>query len=367
MLVGKNTEKFHQSPLYVDSWRTEYKQVDSHNNQDYVLCEKYEGKVTMESVNQYKYLGQIISNTKDNQAHISYMKIKSISINKRIFSYLKDLKLGRYFFECGILMMNCLLRRSILYSAETLYNLNEREMREFEKIEEGYLRELVGTGQKCPISQLYLEVGQYPARFDIFKIQILFYHYIINQDEKSLIFRFLQAQKDSPTKGDWFSIVKSNMLFINFSMTDEQMKHTTKYKLKKILKEKIETKAFQYLQNMRGSKGKEIMYNKLSMSEYLLPNSYGLNIEEKKLMYNIRNRMLKNIHYNFKSTNMNTLCRSGCPILETEYHIYICPMINEKTVKNQIEFHKIYNGHISDQVKVLRKMKENLVKIGIIE
>ena len=33
-----------------------------------------------------------------------------------------------------------------------------------------------------------------------------------------------------------------------------------------------------------------------------------------------------------------------------EYHIHICPTIG-KTVKNEVEFDKIYNGHISDQVK----------------
>ena len=119
--------------------------------------------------------------------------------------------------------------------------------------------------------------------------------------------------------------------------------------------------------NMRGRKGKEIQYEKLCMSEYLLPNSHGLSIEDKKLMYSIRNRMLRNIPNNFKSSNMNTLCRSGCPILESEYHIYICPMINEKSLNNEVEYHKIFNGHISDQVKVLRKMKVNLEKIGIIE
>ena len=226
MLVGKNIEEFHQSPLIVDSWQDEYKKVDSYieHDQDYVLCETYKGKVAMEHVNQYKYLGQMISNSKDNKAHISYMKNKSISIKKRIFSYLKDLKLGKYYFECGVFLMKCLLRRSILYSAETLYNIHECEIREIEKIEEGYLRELVGTGQKCPLSQVYLEVGQYPARFDLYKMQILFYHHIINQDEKSLIYRFLQAQQNSPTIGDWNSMVKSNMLFINFNITDEQIK-----------------------------------------------------------------------------------------------------------------------------------------------
>ena len=145
----------------------------------------------MEFVDRYKYLGHWISNHKNNMVNINHMKNKSIGIKKKIFQYLDSLTLGKYYFECAILFMNCLLRRSILYSAETYYNLKEDELREIEKIEEDYLRILAGTERGCPLSQLYLEFGQYPARFEIIKVQTLFYHYIINQDNKSLIYTFL--------------------------------------------------------------------------------------------------------------------------------------------------------------------------------
>jgi hypothetical protein len=63
--------------------------------------------------------------------------------------------------------MNSVLRPSILYACEMYYNLKEFEIRHIEKIEEGYLWKVMNTPRGCPISQLYLELGHQPARFEI--------------------------------------------------------------------------------------------------------------------------------------------------------------------------------------------------------
>ena len=52
--------------------------------------------------------------------------------------------------------------------------------------------------------------------------------------------------------------------------------------MKNMVKSRIEKKAFEYLKSKRGSKGIEIKYNALEMSEYLSPFNSTLNIEEKR-------------------------------------------------------------------------------------
>ena len=95
-----------------------------------------------------------------------------------------------------------MLRGSILYGCETYYNLKERELRQIECIEEGYLRQVLKTGKCCPISQLYLEFGQVPARVEIQKMRLLFMKYIFTQKEESMLYKFYQLQLKEPTKGD---------------------------------------------------------------------------------------------------------------------------------------------------------------------
>ena len=96
-----------------------------------------------------------------------------------------------------------MLRSSILYASETYYNLKETELRQIERIEENYMRQLLKTSRGCPISKIYLELGQIPARFDIFKLRLYFLKDILNQEEDSLMFKFLQLKIQNPSKGDW--------------------------------------------------------------------------------------------------------------------------------------------------------------------
>ena len=75
--------------------------------------------------------------------------------------------------------MNVMLRSSILYASETYYNLKEQEIRQLERIEESFMRQVLKTKRGCPIKQMYLELGQDPARFDIFKLRLFFLKYIL--------------------------------------------------------------------------------------------------------------------------------------------------------------------------------------------
>ena len=139
--------------------------------------------MNIEQVEEYKYLGFIISSTGDNMAHIRNIKNKSIGIIKTIIIKLNSLNLRRYFYECSKLFMNVMLRGSILYSIEMCYNLKEKELRQIERIEEEFMRKIFQTSRGCPITQLYLEYGQYPARFEIQKRRLLYLKYILNNQQ----------------------------------------------------------------------------------------------------------------------------------------------------------------------------------------
>ena len=83
---------------------------------------------------------------------------------------LEALKLRKYYFECANIFMNVILRGSILYAGECYYNLSENNLRKIERIEEKYMRKVLNTPKSCPISQMYLELGQWPARFELQKM-----------------------------------------------------------------------------------------------------------------------------------------------------------------------------------------------------
>ena len=73
------------------------------------------------------------------------------------------------------------------------------------------MRKLLKTNKSCPISQMYLELGQSPARFHIYKMRALFLKYILNESESSRISRFFKLQLENPVRGDWVTTCMKNL------------------------------------------------------------------------------------------------------------------------------------------------------------
>ena len=78
------------------------------------------------------YLGVLISCDGRNMPNIFHKRNKSFGTHKQIMSMVSEI--GKYTMECGFIYLNSILRGSILYGAEALINLTEKEFREIEKI-----------------------------------------------------------------------------------------------------------------------------------------------------------------------------------------------------------------------------------------
>ena len=148
-------------------------------------------------------------------ANIRQLKNKSIGVIRQIFNKLNSLNLKEYYFECAIILMNVMLRGTILYACDMYYNLKETDLRQIERIEEEFLRKILKTTKGCPIMQLYLEVGQHPARFEIQKTRLLYLKYILEQNEDSNLQKMLNLQLENPTKGDWASTCVNDIKELN--------------------------------------------------------------------------------------------------------------------------------------------------------
>ena len=200
MLVGKNVQSVINSELMVDEWSVKY--VENELTGEAELNEMYCGLTGIEKTNEQKYLGFVLSNTGDNMANINELKKKSIGVIRTTINKLKSLNLKRYYFECAAILMNVMIRGSILYACEMYYNLKETELRQIERIEESYMRQIFKTTKGCPITELYLSLGQIPARYEIQKMRLLYLKKILHENEESLLFKFFKLQLELPTKGD---------------------------------------------------------------------------------------------------------------------------------------------------------------------
>ena len=72
---------------------------------------------------------------------------------------------------------------------------------------------------------------------------------------------------------------------LRISQTFDEIKLMSKNQFTKLLKERLKENAFKYLIDKQGSKGSEIIYLDLSMSEYLLPTNSELTVEQKQRLF----------------------------------------------------------------------------------
>jgi hypothetical protein len=357
MLISKNPENALNSNLMVDKW--DVKHVYNPDTDSYEICETYQGLVPIDKTDKQKYLGFVLSSKGDNMVNITEMKNKSIWVIRKIFLRLDGLHLKKYYFECGILFLHVMLRSTILYGCESYYNLKEAEVRQLEMIEEGFLRKLFKTSRGCPLAQLYLESGLIPARFQIKHTKLLFLKYILNEKPDSLLHRFLNIQIENPTKGDWATSCWKDLKELKIELSIEEIKQISSSSFVKILKHSIKNSAFEYLIGKRGSKGHEISYSELKMSEYLMPNVQNVTIEQKRNIFEIINRMAK-IPANFPNKQKNKKYFCPCEQIENMEQIYNCKYWNIEEATT--EYGKIFGDDIDEQIKVNKRFQHNLEK-----
>ena len=353
MLVGKNVETILTTSLCVDKWSVEH--VEDQLTGETDLVESYTGQVEIGKCTEQKYLGFLLSSSGDYMIHIRSVRNKSIGTIRKIFEKLKILKLRKYYFECGVLFLNIMLKSSILYACETYYHLKETEIRTIERIEESFMRKLLDTKKGCPISQMYLELGHSPARFHIFKMRSLLLKYILNQEETSMIFNFFELQLEKPVRGDWVSTCLQNLKDLDISLSLNDIKEMSLYRYTELLRIKCKESALKYLLKKRGTKGSKIKYSKLEMSEYLFPNE-EYTISEQKNIFEIRNNMT-DIPSNFCSKE-NNISKCFCNEKEDIEHIYYCVLLNKE--HHEIKFEQIYSDNLSEQKKVMNRFEKNM-------
>ena len=80
---------------------------------------------------------------------------------------------------------------------------------------------------------------------------MMFYHYILNADSKSLIHRFYMVQSRKPVKNDWSLTVKENLKTLQIVLEEDQIKKLSIYSLKKLVNSAIKKESLNSLVKLK--------------------------------------------------------------------------------------------------------------------
>ena len=184
----------------------------------------------------------------------------------------------------------------------------------------------------------------------------MYLHYILNQDENSLLFKFFQAQKNDPVKGDWTEQAQFDMQDINLKLTMTEIKSLSQDSFRNTVKKAVEKAALAWLlsEKAKRSKLKELEYRKLECQNYL--RSTELETREKKFLFQIRTRMI-DLKVNFKNHYSDLFCPFGCENEDDQNHLLHCKILlqeNNDITTSNIEYSDLFHEDISRQVRILR-------------
>ena len=365
MHVGKTCIPEVCPELFIDDWKI--KEVNEVVTENYQYEEEHDGMSAMETVEHEKYLGDIISSDGKNSKNIAARKNRGIGVVNQVMSILEDICFGKYYFNVAMVLRNALLISSMLTNAEAWYGLSNADIAELEGVDEDLLRKVLECPLSTPKEMLYLELGVSPIRNMIRSRRLNFLQYILQQEKQSLLYTFLKAQIENPTKNDWFQTVEGDIDKFEIGLTIEEIENMSEESFKALVKKKEKEATLKYLNSEKISKNhtkvKHIKHDVLKMQDYLQPNTAS--IDESKFTFALRTRMIDiKCNYRGKHIGQDVLCPVCKEEEDTQQHLLVCDKLvdREALVTELPDYDHLFKDDLEAKLKMSRLLEKHFGK-----
>ena len=172
MHVGKRKENYKCSPVFLDSWTS--KEIENEKTGNIELHEEYSGKMKIQEVTEFKYLGNIITSEGTNMMDLQGKYNRGIGTINKIDTILETIYFGDFHFEVGKNMIESMLLGTILNNIEVAYNLTMVEIEKLERCHEISIRKLLSLPSKTSRQMLYFLTGSTPIRIIIQRRRLVY-------------------------------------------------------------------------------------------------------------------------------------------------------------------------------------------------
>ena len=315
---------------------------------------KVDGK-EMKSVIKETYLGEILTSYGGIAENIQERCKKGIGIVNKIIAILNEVSFGHFYFEMAFLFRQSMLINSMLCNVEVLYGLNKSQIEALESVDRIFLRRVFQSPISTPTESFYIETNFISLRYIIMGRRLMYYHTLLQKSNEELVKTVFQTQQKFATKNDWIITLRSNLDQCNFLLSESEIKLMKKHKFKRLVSAKMKQLSDEYMITLQQSHTKS---NRISITEnikqYLISDQ--LSLEEKRLLFQIRNRTcdLKTNYRQLYSNNM--LCRLCAKQEESEIHLMMCDEVVDDQLKIEIK-----NIDVSDVWKSFAKQKSAII------
>ena len=320
----------------------------------------------MAEAEEERYLGDIISKDGRNIKNFKARVKKGTGIVNKIMTMLEGIPFGKFYFEVAVILRNSLLVSSILCNSEAWYNITNAEMDFLETVDLVLLRRILGAPNSTPKEMLYLELGCIPLRNVIQKRRLSFLYYILHEDPKSLVFKFLESPMKNRTKNDWASTVLKDIQELSLNLKIEDINV-----MKNMLKQRVIEKTLQDLNGRKKSHSKvmSLEHKYLKMKKYFMPKNIQTSKEEIQCVFKLRCRVT-NVKTNMQGLYDSFECTACGKNDESQKHIIECKELLKRNqeIREKTIYENLFQANVSEQIHVAKmfiknmKIKEEMMK-----
>ena len=141
----------------------------------------------MPKVKEDKYVGDIISEDGKIDKMVRARAMRGMGIISTIMNILKELNLGKFHFETGLILRESIFLSSMLVNSETWVNIKKEDIEVLESLDRILMRRLLETPTSTPKPSLYLELGCIPVGYIIKSRRLMFLQYILKRKKDETI------------------------------------------------------------------------------------------------------------------------------------------------------------------------------------
>ena len=190
---------------------------------------------------------------------------KGVGIISQIISILETVTFGMYYFEIAMTLRESMFLSGILTYSDIWYNLKDSEIEELEELDRMLLRKIFKTKVSCPKEALFLESGVLPIGVIIKAKRLNFLHYLVKEEESSMLSKFFFAQWKYGVKNDWTNQIRIDCEDFGIPDDLDYIKSKSEYSFKKMIKVKAQEYALHILNFRKKTKMENSCHTKMNM------------------------------------------------------------------------------------------------------
>ena len=292
------------------------------------------GEHHLEYTDKMKYLGDIISNDGKVDELIKDRKNAITGITAELVSIMSQIQ-NETAIKAKIQFIRGILVPKLLVNSETWNNLTQTNKADLEKYSSSPIKEYLEYLNLHPHMGILNELGLLTIENEMMKRRITYLHAMLN-GKKQIIKEILDQQLLLPGQ-TWISNTLKMMENLKITTDLLELRDLSKYKIKKIIKEKICKKQ----KNELEEKFKESRKCKNLQINTGKPQNYLINLSPKRAKIILLTKLgMIDLKANFKNKYKNLDCRMCTSENETLEHITKCIAI-PKEIKKQLKIYKI--------------------------